>query len=122
MQKKQKPKQRAKGAKPSNPKTSEGEVPVPVASITDGMKRIFVIGQITNISQVRDVNTQSGPMQVADTVLKDASGTVTLTLWNEAIAKVNVGSKVQVENGYASAYKGKVQLNVGKYGKLTVLP
>jgi replication factor A1 len=41
-------------------------------------------------------------------------------LWNEQIAHVNVNDKIKIENGYITSFKGEVQLNVGKFGKLTV--
>jgi OB-fold nucleic acid binding domain. len=53
-------------------------------------------------------------------VIADETGTVKLTLWNEQIDKVNVNDTVKVENGYVTSFKGEIQLNVGKYGKLTV--
>jgi replication factor A1 len=43
-----------------------------------------------------------------------------MPLWNEQIDKVNVDNMVKVENGYVSSFKGEIQLNVGKFGKLTV--
>jgi replication factor A1 len=32
-----------------------------------------------------------------------------------------VGDKIKIENGYITSFKGELQLNIGKYGKLTVL-
>jgi len=59
---------------------------------------------------------------VADAVVGDESGKIKLTLWNEQIALVNVNDKIRIENGYVTSFKGEVQLNVGKYGKLAVNP
>ena len=107
----------------TKPKQSGGsESPnVKIVSIADGMKRLNVSGTILSLGQTRDIQTKRGPAQVAEAILKDESGSITLSLFDEDIAKVSPGAKVQVENGYASAYKGKVQLNVGMYGKLVVL-
>jgi ssDNA-binding replication factor A large subunit len=33
---------------------------------------------------------------------------------------VKVNDKIKVENGYVTAFKGEIQLNVGKFGKLTI--
>jgi ssDNA-binding replication factor A large subunit len=33
-----------------------------------------------------------------------------------------VNDRIRIENGYVTSFKGEVQLNVGKYGKLTVNP
>jgi replication factor A1 len=58
--------------------------------------------------------------KVATAVIADETGTVKLALWNDQINRVNVNDKVKVENGYVTSFKGEIQLNVGKYGKLTV--
>jgi replication factor A1 len=45
---------------------------------------------------------------------------VKLTLWNEQIDQINVGDNIKIENGYVTSFKSEIQLNVGKFGKLTV--
>jgi ssDNA-binding replication factor A large subunit len=60
--------------------------------------------------------------RVCDAVGQDESGdSVALTIWNDDIEKVEVGSKIRITNGWASAYKEKLQVSAGKYGKLEVL-
>jgi len=48
-------------------------------------------------------------------------GKIKLTLWNKQIDQVSVNDTVQIENGYVTSFRGEIQLNVGKYGKLTVI-
>jgi len=79
-------------------------------------------GVIDSISEPRTVNLRTGGQaQVADAILKDDTGQIKLTLWDAQIKMVKPGSKVKIENGYISAFKGENSLNVGKYGKLSVL-
>jgi ssDNA-binding replication factor A large subunit len=60
--------------------------------------------------------------KVCDAVGEDESGDkVNLTLWNDEIERVQVNSKIKIVNGWTSAYKGKLQVSAGKYGKLEVL-
>jgi replication factor A1 len=59
-------------------------------------------------------------MKVATARVKDDSGEINLTLWNEQINQVKVGNAVKIENGYTTSFRGETQLNVGRYGKLTV--
>ena len=84
-----------------------------------GMRRVDVSGKIINIDGPRDVQTKFGPGQVATATLQDESGTVKVTLWNENISKVSLNDTVQIENGYVDSFRGELQLNVGRYGKLT---
>ena len=81
-----------------------------------------VEGMIESISEPRTVNLKTGGQaQVADAVLKDDTGQIKLTLWDAQIKMVKQGSKVRIENGYISTFRGENALNVGKYGKLEVL-
>jgi ssDNA-binding replication factor A large subunit len=81
-----------------------------------------VEGTIDSISEPRTVNLKSGGQaQVADAVLKDDTGQIKLTLWDAQIKMVKQGSKIRIENGYISSFRGENSLNVGKYGKLQIL-
>jgi len=90
-----------------------------IAELRPGMRRVDVAGKIVNIEGPRDVNTKFGPGQVATATLEDESGSVKVTLWNENISKVAVNDKVSIENGYVDSFRGELQLNVGKYGKMS---
>ena len=79
-------------------------------------------GFIESISEPRTVNLKmGGQAQVADAMLKDDTGQIKLSLWDAQIKMVKQGSKVRIENGYISTFRGENSLNVGKFGKLEVL-
>ncbi len=81
-----------------------------------------VEGIIGSISEPRTVNLKTGGQaQVADAMLKDDTGEIKLTLWDAQIKMVKQGSKIRIENGYISTFRGENSLNVGKYGKLEVI-
>jgi len=81
-----------------------------------------VEGTIESIGEPRTVNLKTGGQaQVADAILKDDTGQIKLTLWDAQIKMVKPGSKIRVENGYITSFKGENSLNVGKYGKLNVI-
>lgn len=86
------------------------------------MRGVNIRGEITEISETREVMTRYGTTaKVATATLKDNSGSVKLTLWNEDIDKVTPGSIVEVSNGYTTAFRGVLQLNIGRFGKLKIL-
>jgi replication factor A1 len=93
-----------------------------IRELRNGMKRVNVEAKVVEKSAPREVLSRfSDTMhKVATSVIADETGTVKLTLWNEQINQVNVNDMVKVENGYVTSFKGEIQLNVGKYGKLTV--
>lgn len=60
--------------------------------------------------------------RVCDAVGQDDNGdTITVTLWNDDIEKVEVNSKIKITNGWTSSYKNSLQVSAGKYGKLEVI-
>jgi replication factor A1 len=95
---------------------------VAIKELQDGMKRVSVEAQVVEKGDVREVKSRfkDETYRIVDAVLADESGSVKLTLWNEQIEMVNVGDKIKIENGYVTSFKGEIQLNVGKFGKLTV--
>jgi replication factor A1 len=96
---------------------------VKIIDIKEGDNEINVEAEVTEKSYAREVRSKYGhrPLMVADATLKDETGAITLTLWNEQISLVMVGDKVKIENGYAKSFRNILQLSTGKYGKLTVL-
>ena len=86
------------------------------------MKHLDIEGKVTDKSETREVTSRfkNETYKVASAVIADETGTVKLTLWNEQIDQVNVGNIVKIENGYVSSFRGEIQLNIGKFGKLTV--
>jgi replication factor A1 len=94
-----------------------------ICDIKEGDNEINVEGEITEKTYAREVRSKFGyrPLMVADATLKDETGSITLTLWNEQVSQVMVGDKVKIENGYAKSFRNVLQLSTGKYGKLTVI-
>jgi replication factor A1 len=86
------------------------------------MRNVTVEGKVMEKSDAREVLSRfkDETYKVASAIIGDETGTIKMTLWNEQIDKVNVDNMVKVENGYVSSFKGEIQLNVGKFGKLTV--
>ena len=93
-----------------------------VSELKSGSKEVDIEGKITEIAETREVMTRfGGASRVANAAFTDDSGTIKLSLWNEDIDKVSVDNDVKIENGYVTSYRGDLQLNVGRYGKLTVI-
>jgi len=86
------------------------------------MKRVNVEAKVVEKGDPREVMSRfkDETYTVADAVVADETGSIKLTLWNEQIDQVNVNDRIKVENGYVTSFRGEIQLNVGRYGKLTV--
>lgn len=91
-----------------------------ISDLKGELSRVDVEGEVIEKGEVRTVNLRAGGTStVADATIKDDSGTIKLSLWGEQINSVDIGDKVKIENGYTKAFRGEVQLNIGRYGKLT---
>jgi replication factor A1 len=95
---------------------------VNIKDLRNGMKRVTVEANIVEKGETRQVRSRykDETYDVADAVVADESGSIKLTLWNEQIDQVDVGNKIKIENGYVTSFKGEIQLNVGKFGTMTV--
>ena len=95
-----------------------------IAELRNGMKRVTVEATVKEKGTPRQVMSRFGTetYTLVDAIVADESGSIKLTLWNEQIAQVNVNDRIRVENGYITSFKGEIQLNAGKFGKLTVNP
>ena len=87
-----------------------------------GMRNVNVNGRVESLGEPRTVNLRTGgTAQVADAVLSDDTGKIKLSLWDDQIKLIKEGNRILIENGYTQAFRGENSLNIGRYGKLTVL-
>ncbi len=93
-------------------KISELQARAPVPEIT---------GEIVSLGEPRKFASAKGSGTVCDAALKDKSGEIKLSLWNEQIEQVKEGDKITIENGWCSEWQGQKQISTGKLGKLTVI-
>jgi replication factor A1 len=93
-----------------------------IKDLRDGMRTVEAEGEVTDISSPREVSLRTGGQaRVADATLKDETGSIKLSLWDNQIDLVTKGARIKVTNGYTNQFRGEVQLNIGRYGKLEVL-
>ncbi|MDA1196838.1 MAG: SOSS complex subunit B family protein [Nanoarchaeota archaeon] len=83
--------------------------------------KVDITVEITAKEDVREFEKFGKAGRVCNVKIKDDTGEITLTLWNEQIDQVNVGDKVHVANGYVSEWQGEMQLSTGKFGSMEVL-
>jgi replication factor A1 len=90
-----------------------------ISELKAGVGNVVVEGEISSKEEPRDVITKFGKkMRVANAILKDDSGEISLSLWNEDADLYSQGDKIRVENGWVSEYKGNLQLSAGRFGKI----
>ena len=93
-----------------------------IKDLQNGMKRVSVEAKVVEKGDVREVRSRfkDETYKIVDAVVADETASIKLTLWNEQIDQVNVGDNIKIDNGYVTSFKSEIQLNVGKFGTLTV--
>ena len=82
---------------------------------------VDIVVEVVEKSEVREFQKFGKAGRVCNAKIKDESGEMTLTLWNEDIDKVKVGDKIHIKNGYVSEWQGDPQLSTGRFGELEVV-
>ncbi len=94
---------------------------VKISELRPGVSNVTVSGEVIAKEEPREVVTKYGKkLRVADAILRDDSGEIKLSLWEDDIDKLNVGDKISIENGWITEFKGNMQISIGKNGKLTM--
>ena len=94
-----------------------------IKDLKNGMKRVDVQAKVVEKEAPREVMSRyrDETYRVASATISDDTGQIKLTLWNDQIDQVRENDTVKIENGYVTSFRGEIQLNVGRYGQLTVL-
>jgi len=92
-----------------------------ISELSPGTGNVEVEAEVVGVEAPRDINKMGRTLRVANAVIRDDSGTITLVLWNDNIDKVKEGDKISVKNGYVNTWQDKPQLTLGKFGKMEVL-
>ncbi|HDI86224.1 MAG TPA: single-stranded DNA-binding protein [Candidatus Korarchaeota archaeon] len=92
-----------------------------ISDLRPGEDGVNVKGRVLEVGETRDVETRSGFRTLSEAVIGDETGRIKLTLWGEHAGSVSEGQVIEVQNGFTTAFRGKVQLNVGQRGAIRVL-
>ncbi len=76
--------------------------------------------EVIDVEESREFTSFRGSGKVTTARVKDKTGEVKLTLWNDEINLATPGSKLKIENGWAKDYRGELQIGSGKFGKIIV--
>lgn len=81
---------------------------------------VDIEAEVLEVSDVREFNKFGKQGRVANAIIKDGTGKVKLSLWNEQIDQVKPGNTVKIQKGYVGEFQGELQLTTGKFGTLEV--
>ena len=60
-----------------------------------------------------------GEEKYVPAMVKDETGEIRMTFWGDDCKQAKEGLKVKIKKGYVTEYRGQLQINVGRDGKVT---
>ena len=92
-----------------------------VKDVKPGMEGITLTVRVISVGEPRKVMTKYGEALVANAIVADETGKITLNLWRSQINIVKLGYIIRIENAFAKQFKGRTELNVGSKGRIIVV-
>lgn len=90
-----------------------------VRGLEDKAGGVTIRVRVLSKEQPRLVKTKDGrDHKVVDTRVGDRTGTIIMPLWDDRADQADVGDVIDVRNGYVNRFKGRLRLNVGRFGEL----
>jgi len=93
-----------------------------IRDLKAGMKRVNLKAQVLAISKPQLALTRYNDyVMFANAILTDETGTIKLTLWNSRTNMLSINKIIEIENANVAAYRGELQLRMGRNSKLDVI-
>jgi replication factor A1 len=93
-----------------------------IKELKAGMKRINLRARVLAISKPQLALTRYNDyVMFTNATLTDGTGTIKLTLWNSKTNMLSINNNVEIENANVAAYRGELQLRMGRNSKLEVI-
>jgi len=103
--------------------SEEESGPMKIGELNQYSKQINVVVKVISKTDVREVVTRNDETKhkVCEALVADDTGAIYLTLWDDAVDKVQEDHILSVTNAYMNTFKGSMRMNIGRYGSFEVL-
>ncbi len=112
---------------------SSAETPSPlptrftkIKQLRPTMPGVNILARVMHAGEIREFRRSSGEIgQISTLIIKDETGSIRLNLWDEKAAlskQIQLGDIVLAEGAYPRERFGKMNLNLGRLGFLTLNP
>jgi replication factor A1 len=101
----------------------EEETPIKIAELTNYSRKVYTVAKVISIGEPREVTSRedNSAHTVCESLIADDTGSVYLTLWDEAIDEIEEDMILKLNNAYVNVFRGSMRLNLGKYGSYEIL-
>ena len=91
-----------------------------ISELTANQSGVNLELEVIEVGEVKSFIRFGRVLRVSNAKVKDDSGEISLTLWNDEIEKVKPNTKVKITNGYVKEFQGELTVTAGKFGKIEV--
>lgn len=91
---------------------------VKIGELNPRSRNVNLVAKVVSKSPERVVSSQYDQKEhrLSEVLIADETGAINLVLWDEKIDLVEEGATIKVVNGFIKLFKGRMQLNLGRYG------
>ncbi len=101
--------------------SAEQPVELKVKDLTPETKSVNLTVKVVSLGEPEAVPSRGGGVRhVTEARVGDETATVVMSLWERQSEGISEGTVLRIENGYVSLVRGRMRLNVGKYGRMNV--
>jgi replication factor A1 len=94
-----------------------------ISELSSYNRRINTVVKIISKTPPREVTSkEDGSVhKVAEALVADDTGSVYMTLWDEAVDEIEEDQVIRLSNADMNTFKGSLRLNMGRYGTYETL-
>ncbi len=92
-----------------------------ISELQSGQGKVDIEVEVVDVGEIKKFDKFGKEGRVATATVKDDSGEIKMSLWNDDVDKIKVGNKLKITNGYVNEFQGEKQLTAGRFGKLEIL-
>ena len=93
-----------------------------IKDLKAGMKKVSLKAEVVEVPESKVVYTRFGTTpSVSNVLIKDETGSIRMSLWNQQINMVHEDDVINIKNGKVTWFRGEQQLSLGRSGSLTVI-
>ena len=91
---------------------------VKIGNLNSYSRRVYTIVKVVSKTEPREVSSRRdmSTHRVAEALVGDETGSIYLTLWDDAIDNVEEGQVMNIKNAYVNLFRGSMRLNLGRFG------
>ncbi|HNW05718.1 MAG TPA: hypothetical protein PK655_03355 [archaeon] len=90
-----------------------------IRDIKHYQKKVDIVAKVIDKTNVREVVSKLDETRhkVCEVLIGDETGTIYLTMWDDAISKIEIGKTYIFRNLFSSEFQKSMRLNIGRFGE-----